>query len=45
MVLEAHLLLCVTELDFNGFFCPKNGEYGPSMGFLDLLENLVINFF
>ena len=50
MVLEAHVLLCVTEPGFlKKSFCPKNGENGPKMGkkwgFLNILENLVIIFF
>ena len=46
MVLEVHVLLCVTEPDF---FCPKNGENGSKMGqkqgFWNLSKNLVIIFF
>ena len=43
-MLETHMKLCMTELDFPGkFFCPKNGENGPKMGqnqsFLNLSEN------
>ena len=30
---------------FKKIFCPKNGENGPKIVFLDLLENLIINFF
>ena len=46
MVLETHMKLCVTEPDFPGkFFCPKNWENGPKVGFLNLLENLFLNFF
>ena len=50
MVLESHLKLCMTELDFLGnFFCPQNLENGPKMGqkqgFLNLLGNLVITFY
>ena len=51
MVLESHVKLCVTEVDFLGkiFFCPQNWENGPKMdqkqGFLNLLENLVINVY
>ena len=43
MVLEAHVVMFLTEPDFlGGGNCPKNGENGLKM---DLLENLVINFF
>ena len=42
MVLEAHVLLCVTaEFFLKKHFIPKMGQ---KQGFLDLLENLVINF-
>ena len=42
MVLKAHVLLCVTRSDF---FAPKMGKMGQKLSFLNLLENLVINFF
>ena len=50
MVLETHMKLCVTEPDFPGkMFFLQNWENGPKIGqkqsFLDLLENLDINFF
>ena len=49
MVLGAHMLLCLTEPDFfNKIFLPKMGKMGQKCakkGFLNLLENLVINFF
>ena len=50
MVLEAYMKLCMTEPDFlEIFFFPKNWENGPKMdqkqGFLNLLKNLVIDFF
>ena len=44
MMLEAHVVLCVLEPDFweKQYFCPQNGV---KIGFLNLLENLVIIFF
>ena len=50
MVLETHMKLCVTELDFlEKFFWPKCWENGPKMGqkqgFLKLLKDLVIKFY
>ena len=50
MVLAAHVVLCVTEPDFwkkNLLLqkCGKCAKNGPKIGFLNLLENLVINFF
>ena len=46
MVLESHVKLSVTA-GFSGkiFFAPKVGKMGPKYGFLNLLENLVINFY
>ena len=45
MVLEAHVVLCVTKPDLKKK-CPKNVENGAKIVvFLDLLENLVIIFF
>ena len=48
MVLESHVKLGMTELDFPGrFFCPQNWENGPKLGlkqvFFNLLENWFIN--
>ena len=38
MVLETHMKLCMTELDFPGkFFCPKNGENGPKTEFFEFI--------
>ena len=35
MVLEANVLLCVTEPGFSkNIFCPQNGENGPKIGFI-----------
>ena len=50
MMLETHMNLCVTESDFlENFFLPKMWENGPKMGqkqgFLNLLKDLVINFY
>ena len=47
MALETHMKLCGTEPDFSRkiFFAPKIGKMGQKQGFLNLLENLVINFF
>ena len=50
MVLETHMKFCVTEPDFpEKKFLPQNWENGPKMGqkqdFLNLLKNLVINFY
>ena len=50
MVLETHMKFCVTEPDFpEKNFLPQNWENGPKMGqkqdFLNLLKNLVINFY
>ena len=50
MVLETHIKLCVTELDFpEKFFWLQDWENGPKMGqkhgFLNLLKNFVINFY
>ena len=46
MVLESHMKFFVIE---GNFFDPENWENGPEMGqkqgFLNLLENLVINFY
>ena len=49
MVLETHIKLCVTKVDFPGkFFLTQNWENGPKMdqkqGFFNLLENL-FNFY
>ena len=49
-VLRAHVLLCMTEPDYlKKIFMPKKwGKYaknGQKIGFSNLLENLVINFF
>ena len=36
MVLENHMKLCMTELDFpETIFCPKNWENGPKTGFFE----------
>ena len=46
MVLEAHVLLCVTESDLlKNFFCPKNGENGPKIGFFGFTEKFSHKFF
>ena len=47
MLLGAHVLLCVIGLDFfKKIFLPqKMGKMGQKQGFLNLVENLVINFF
>ena len=47
MIIEVYVLLCVTDswIFFKKLFCPRNRENGPKIGFLDLLGNLVINFF
>ena len=50
IVLESRLKLCMTELNFlENIFFPQNWENGPKIwqkqGFLNLLKNLVINFF
>ena len=50
MGLETHIKLCVAKPDFLGkFFCPQNWENGSKkgqkQGFLNLLEDLVINFY
>ena len=47
MVLGSHILLCMTELDFfKKIFQPqKLGKWAKNRVFLNLLENLVINFF
>ena len=53
MVLESHVKLCVTEPDFPGkFFLPQklgqwaqNGPKAQKQGVLNLLENLMINFY
>ena len=49
-VLRAHVLLCMTEPDYlKKIFMPKKwGKFaknGQKIGFSNLLENLVINFF
>ena len=49
-MLETHLKFCMAELDFLGErICPQNWGNGPKMcqkqGFLNLLENLIINFY
>ena len=49
-MLETHMKLWVTELDFPEiFFCLQNWENGPKMGqkqgSLNILKNLVINFY
>ena len=43
MMLKAHLVLCVKEPDF--LFCPQNGENGPKIDFLSLLENFSLIFY
>ena len=50
MMLETHMKLCVTELDFlEIFFCPKIGKTGlkwvKNRGFFNILKNFVINFY
>ena len=50
MVLETHIKSCMTELVFpEKKIIPKNLEKGPKMdpkqGFLNLMKNLVINFY
>ena len=41
MVLGVHVVLCMTEPDFlKIMFCPKNGENGPSLGFLECIGKL-----
>ena len=50
MVLETHMKLYMTEPDFlEKVFCPKIWENGPKigqkLGFLDLLKDLIINFY
>ena len=46
MVLETLMKLCVTEKDFlEKIFFQENRENWPKRGFLNLLKNLVINFF
>ena len=42
MVLEVYVLLCVPEPDF---FCPKNGENGPKIGFLGFIGKFSHHFF
>ena len=43
MVLDAHVVLCMTEANFwKIIFCTWNGETSPSLRFF---ENLVIDFF
>ena len=38
MVLETHMKLCVTELDFPGkFFLPQNWKNGPKTGLFELI--------
>ena len=38
-VLGAHEVLCMTEPDFSGkkYFCPKNMESGPKIGFFEYI--------
>ena len=39
MLLEGHIKLCVTELDFpENFFYPKNWENGPKTWFFQFIE-------
>ena len=46
MVLEAHVLLCVTEADFFlKKFCPKNGENGPKIGLFGFIGKFSHLFF
>ena len=46
MVLETNVKLCMTELDFpENFFALKIGKMGQKHGFLNLLKNVVINFY
>ena len=41
-----NLWMAEPQIVFKRFFSPKNGENGPKiLFFLDLLENLIINFF
>ena len=42
MVLEVYVLLCVPEPDF---FCPKNGENDPKIGFLGFIGKFSHFFF
>ena len=46
MVLLAHVMLCMTELDFlkKNIFTPEMGKMCQKLGLLNLLENLVILF-
>ena len=46
MVLEVHVLLRVIESDFREkkLFAPKMGKMDQKWGFLNILENFVINF-
>ena len=49
-MLETHVKLCATELDFQEKnICPKNWENGTKMDqkqdFLNMLKHLVINFY
>ena len=44
MLLDAHVVLCMTEPEFSETFCLENVENGPKVGFLNVLENLVVIF-
>ena len=38
VVLEAHMVLCMAELDFwEKIFCPQNGEIGPKIWFFEFI--------
>ena len=41
----SHIMLCMTESDFRKKIVPKMVKMGQKEGFLNLLENIVINFF
>ena len=41
MVLETHMKLCMTQLNFLGKFIfgkKKHWEYGPKIGFFEIIE-------
>ena len=44
MVLEANVLLCMTEPDLRKNFFPQNGANGPKIGFLGSIGNLALLF-
>ena len=38
-------VVCESRILWKKFFCPRNWEMGQKQGFLNLLKNLVLNFY